>query len=220
MRLPGGDAAAREPWRMACAWLQEAAGADPGPPAALAGRVDPATWDAVARLARSERSPVTSSAGRLFDAVAAICGLRARAGYEGQAAIALEAACDPAERGEYPMEDLDPRAAVLAAAADVAAGRPAGAVAARFHNGLATATAEALVAAAGAAGAEVAVLSGGVFQNRRLLEGVTARLWRAGLRPLVPALLPPNDGGVAYGQAAAAAAAAYGGAHVTPPEAA
>ena len=118
------------------------------------------------------------------------------------------------------MEDLDPRAAVLAAAADVAAGRPAGAVAARFHNGLATATAEALVAAAGAAGAEVAVLSGGVFQNRRLLEGVTARLWRAGLRPLVPALLPPNDGGVAYGQAAAAAAAAYGGAHVTPPEAA
>ncbi|HVH00124.1 MAG TPA: carbamoyltransferase HypF [Miltoncostaeaceae bacterium] len=218
VRLPGGDAAAREPWRMACAWLQEAAGADPGPPAALAGRVDPATWDAVARLARSERSPVTSSAGRLFDAVAAICGLRAHAGYEGQAAIALEAACDPAERGEYPIEGLDPRAAVLAAAADVAAGRPAGAVAARFHNALATATAEALVAAAGAAGAEVAVLSGGVFQNRRLLEGVTARLGRAGLRPLVPALLPPNDGGVAYGQAAAAAAAAYGGAHVTSPE--
>ena len=62
------------------------------------------------------------------------------------------------------------------------------------------------------------MLSGGVFQNRRLLEGVTARLGRAGLRPLVPALLPPNDGGVAYGQAAAAAAAAYGGAHVTSPE--
>ena len=100
-RLPGGDRAAREPWRMACAWLLEAAGdAGPPPPGALAGRVEPDRWRAVARLARSGlAAPVTTSAGRLFDAVAALCGLRAETTYEGQAAVELEAACDPAERG-------------------------------------------------------------------------------------------------------------------------
>ncbi len=206
VRMPGGDAATREPWRMACAWLQDAAGDDPPPPAALAGRVDAAAWAAVARLARSDLAPVTSSAGRLFDAVAALCGLRARAGYEGQAAIELEAACDPAERGEYPMDGLDPREAIRAAASDAAAGVATGVIAARFHRGLAAATSAALVDAAGAEGAEAAVLSGGVFQNRRLLEDVRARLRRAGLRVLVPERLPPNDGGISYGQAAVAAA--------------
>ncbi len=89
VRLPGGEAAIREPWRMACAWLGEA-GDDPERPPpippALSGRVEPATWRAVARLARAPRSPLTTSAGRLFDAVAALCGLRARVTYEGQAA--------------------------------------------------------------------------------------------------------------------------------------
>jgi hydrogenase maturation protein HypF len=79
-------------------------------------------------------------------------------------------------------------------------------VAARFHNGLAAATARALAEAAGREGAEAAALSGGVFQNRRLLEGVALRLRRAGLRVLVPERLPPNDGGISYGQAAAVAA--------------
>jgi hydrogenase maturation protein HypF len=104
------------------------------------------------------------------------------------------------------MDGLDPREAVLAAAADVAAGAAPGIVAARFHNGLAAATARALAEAAGREGAEAAALSGGVFQNRRLLEGVALRLRRAGLRVLVPEWLPPNDGGISYGQAAAVAA--------------
>ncbi|HEX2508051.1 MAG TPA: carbamoyltransferase HypF [Miltoncostaeaceae bacterium] len=206
VRLPGGDAATREPWRMACAWLQEATGRDPALPAALDGRVDGAALAAVARLARSELSPVTTSAGRLFDAVAALCGLCPRVTHEGQAASELEAACDPAERGEYPMDGLDPREAVLAATADVAAGATPGIVAARFHTGLAAATAGALAEAAGREGAEAAALSGGVFQNRRLLEGVALRLRRAGLRVLVAERLPPNDGGISYGQAAAVAA--------------
>ena len=131
--------------------------------------------------------------------------------YEAQAAIELEAACDPHERGAYPIACdaalvLDPRAAVLAVRRDVAAGVATGVVAARFHNGLADATAAACARAAADHGLERVVLSGGVFQNRVLLERTAARLERAGLRVLVPALLPPGDGGIAYGQAAVAAA--------------
>ena len=206
VRLPGGDAAVREPWRMACAWLAEAAGDDPALPVALVGRVDPATWASVARLARSDLAPVTTSAGRLFDAVAALCGLRPRVTHEGQAAIELEAACDPTERGAYPMDGLDPREAIRALAADVAAGVSTGIVAARFHRGLAAATADVVCDVATREGIEVAALSGGVFQNRRLLEDVSERLRRSGMRVLVPMRLPPNDGGIAYGQAVAAAA--------------
>ena len=97
---------------------------------------------------------------------------------------------------------MDARPAVLAALRD--RDRP-GLVSARFHNGLADATAAAVARVAGERGLATAVLSGGVFQNRALLEGVAARLERAGLRVLTPSLLPPNDGGIAYGQAAVAA---------------
>ena len=216
VRLPGGDRAAREPWRMACAWLLGAAGdAGPAPPDALAGGVDADRWQAVARLARSGlASPVTTSAGRLFDAVAALCGLRAEVTYEGQAAVELEAACDPAETAGYPLPAvagdgplrLDARRTVLAAAADLAAGLPVATVAARFHNGLATGTAAACVALAREHGLDTVVLSGGVFQNRRLLEATARAVGDGGLRVLVPERLPPNDGGIAYGQAAIAAA--------------
>ena len=101
---------------------------------------------------------------------------------------------------------LDARPLVAAVAADVAAGVEPGAVAARFHAGLAAATAAAVVRIAGHRGLDTAVLSGGVFQNRVLLEAVAERLEGAGLRVLVPRRLPPNDGGISYGQAAVAAA--------------
>jgi len=101
---------------------------------------------------------------------------------------------------------LDARPLVAAVAADVAAGAGVGAVATRFHNSLAAATAEAVTRIAGERGLGTAVLSGGVFQNRVLLEGVADRLDRAGLRVLIPLRLPPNDGGISYGQAAVAAA--------------
>jgi hydrogenase maturation protein HypF len=98
VRMPGGEAAIREPWRMACAWLA-AAGVD----SPLTG-VDPAAWERVASLARSGfASPVTTSMGRLFDAVAALCGIRRAVTYEGQAAIELEAAADRREAGVYPL---------------------------------------------------------------------------------------------------------------------
>jgi hydrogenase maturation protein HypF len=222
VRLPGGDAAARQPWRMACAWLVAALEVDEPPiPRALGDSVTAGDWQAATRLcATGVNSPLTTSAGRLFDAVAAICGIRARVTYEGQAAAELEGITDPAERSAYPMPlidardgaepgagtIIDPRETVRALAADVAAGAEPAMAGARFHSALAGATAEACAREAERRGLTAAVLSGGVFQNRLLVERTAERLRRAGLRVLVPARLPPNDGGIAYGQAAIAAA--------------
>jgi hydrogenase maturation protein HypF len=206
VRLPGGDQAVRQPWRMACAWLQEALGEEPPP---LPG-VEPRRWTAVAALARGElAAPVTTSMGRLFDAVAALCGIRLAVNYEGQAAIELEAAAAPGDHGRYDLpagEGLDARPAVLGVAGDLAAGVDAGVVAARFHDTVAAGTVAACAAAASARGLDTVVLSGGVFANRRLLEASAAGLRAAGLRVLVPERLPPGDGGIAFGQASVAAA--------------
>ena len=198
--LPGGARAIQQPWRMACAWLV-ASGIEP-----------PAAWRPIAELARSGlASPRTTSMGRLFDAVAALAGVRSEVNYEGQAAIELEAACDFAEPGAYPIAVggaplvIDPRETIRAIAADAAAGRSAGAIARRFHRTISRAAVEACVRLAGAHATEVVVLSGGVFQSRLLLESVSAALTDAGLRVLVPERLPVNDGGIAFGQAAVAA---------------
>lgn len=238
VRLPGGEAAIREPWRMACAWLVELEAEIPEMPAAFGGRVEPADWRNVARLAlEGFASPVTTSVGRLFDAVSALCGIRLRVTYEGQAAIELEmaaAAGVPARRGggaatgaggegsrpvppahPYPLpwiegeggsRILDARATIRAVLEDLAAGEAAGWIATRFHEGVARGTADACAEAAGRLGLDTVVLSGGVWQNVRLLERTSALLAGAGLRPLVPERLPPNDGGLSYGQAASAAA--------------
>jgi hydrogenase maturation protein HypF len=159
-------------------------------------------------------SPLTSSMGRLFDAVAALCGIRAAVNYEGQAAIELERACDPGERGRYELgldEDregvlvLDPREMIRAVSGDVRRGIPAGVIASRFHAAIAAVAVEASVRAASEQSTELVVLSGGVFQNRRLLVAVAVGLAAAGLRVLIPEKLPANDGGISYGQAAVAA---------------
>jgi hydrogenase maturation protein HypF len=215
VRLPGGDRAVREPWRMACAWLQEAHGAEPPLPERLVGVVEPARWEAVARMARTGlAAPVTTSMGRLFDAVAALCGLRAVVSYEGQAAAELEgAAASAGAPDRYPLPVLagppavlDAAPTIVAVAADVAAGVPAATVAARFHAALAAATAEACELVARRHALDLVVLSGGVFQNRLLIDATADALERAGLRVLVPERLPPNDGAISYGQAAVAAA--------------
>lgn len=211
VRLPGSDRAVRQPWRMACAWLSETLGAPPDLPRGLVGSVEPQEWTAVSELVRTGlASPLTSSAGRLFDAVATLCGLRAEVTYEGQAAIELEAACDRAECGSYPLPVsdgvLDARALIDSVMADLARGVPAGVIATRFHNGLADATVRACSAAAVERRLDVAVLSGGVFQNRRLIDRTAAGLAAAGLRVLVPSRLPANDGQISFGQAAVVAA--------------
>jgi hydrogenase maturation protein HypF len=192
VRMPGGEAAIREPWRMACAWLAEIGVDTPLP------GIDPARWAQVAQLAATGfASPVTTSMGRLFDAVAAIAGVRQKVTYEGQAAIELEALADRGETTAYPMpEGLDARPTIAAVVHDVARGVALPLIAARFHNAVANATAEAL------RDEPVVVLSGGVFQNELLLERTLQRLPHA----LVPRRVPVNDGGISYGQAAIAAA--------------
>jgi hydrogenase maturation protein HypF len=215
VRLPGGDAAVRAPWRMARAWLDAALGGDPGMPPALRTAVEERAWRQVGSLVRSGfAAPVTTSAGRLCDAVAALCGVRAEVSYEGQAAIELEALCDPSERGAFPLPAverdgrllLDARVTVRAVVDALGAGDAVPTVAARFHAGLAEGTAEACARLARTRGDVPVVLSGGVFQNVRLLEATVAALGERGVRVLVPERLPPNDGGLAYGQAAVAAA--------------
>jgi hydrogenase maturation protein HypF len=212
VRLPGGDRAVEEPWRMACAWLAEVCGGPSPIPGALRASVGAPEWEAVARLiGRGLQAPWTSSVGRLFDAVAALCGLRARVSYEGQAAAELEAVADRSERGEYTLaltDDLrlDARPLIAAVHADVEAGLSIPVVSCRFHRGLAAITAEACRRTAEARGLDLVVLSGGVFQNRLLLELTSERVQAHRLRVLVPERLPPNDGGISYGQAAVAAA--------------
>jgi hydrogenase maturation protein HypF len=204
VRQPGGDAAARQPWRMACSWL-EAAG-EPPPPALIAAVGDRA-WRQVSALVDSGlASPLTSSMGRLFDAVAALCGLRTAVTYEGQAAIELEAACAPGDHGVYPCDGLDARPVVAAVARDVRAAVPVARIAARFHDTIAAATARVCADATAARGLTSVVLAGGVFQNRRLLAGTARCLCEHGLRVVVAERLPTNDGAIAYGQAAVAAA--------------
>ena len=216
VHLPGGDhrrCASPGAWRAPGCSRHATARLRPCP-ARSPTASNPRAWSAVTRLARGGiSSPVTSSMGRLFDAVAALCGVRATVSYEGQAAVELEAAADGAERGSYPVAvasgpdglSLDPRAAVAAIDHDVSAGVPVAAVSARFHNGLAAATASACSRVAGQRGLDTAVLSGGVFGNRLLLDRTARLLEQAGLRVLVPERAPPNDGGVALGQAVVAA---------------
>ena len=219
VRLPGGDAAVREPWRMACSWLCAAEDAErPALPPVLEGAIEPGRWDAICELVRSGvSSPLTTSVGRLFDAVAALCGLRADVTHEGQAAMELEAVADPAALagrgyplpvvadGEAPIL-LDARATIGAVLADLRGGADVPTIAGRFHAGLADATASACAGLAERHGLDRVVLAGGVFQNRLLLERTWTLLGEAGLRVLVPRLLPPNDGAISYGQAAIAAA--------------
>jgi hydrogenase maturation protein HypF len=225
VRLPGGDAAVRHPWRMACGWLAAAFGGRPALPRRLRGSVSGAEWRQVAELAeRGVASPLTTSAGRLFDAVAALCGVRAEANYEGQAAIELEAAADPVECRAYPLPlagsaggsragstaprlILDARPTIRAVVRDIERGAAVPAVSARFHNALAVATAAACRSEAERAGTSTVVLSGGVFQNRLLLARTRSLLSeQGGLQVLVPEQLPPNDGGISYGQLAVASA--------------
>jgi hydrogenase maturation protein HypF len=215
--LPGGAAAIREPWRMAAAWLDAALGGQVPERLAVVGR-HRERWEQVVALARSgTASPATSSVGRLFDAVAAILGVRDAVNYEGQAAVELEQLADPAEPGAYPagvaaagdgLLRLEGTALVRAVVDELEAGVAPPLIAARFHNGLAAATVAACQAVRETTGLETVALSGGVFQNLLLLERTVAGLEQTGFRVLVHSRVPPNDGGISLGQAAVAGARA------------
>lgn len=215
VRLPGGEAAVREPWRMALAWLLQAWNGELPALDLPVLAAEPRARHAVERLvARGIQAPLASSAGRLFDAVAALLDLRRCVSFEGQAAMALEALAAAGPARPYPFA-LEPTAdgfllrfspAVRALAEEAAAGGDPGWIAARFHRTLV----DSLVAGAHRAreerGLERVVLAGGCFQNALLLDGAHGALAAAGFAVLVPSSVPPNDGGLALGQAVAAAA--------------
>lgn len=207
--LPGGDRAARAPWRCALGLLHAAG--QPLPPAAALGCTE-ALRDGVAQaLAAGVNSPATSSMGRLFDAVASLLGLCQVCDYEAQAAMAVQFQAETvSEAAAYPMPLVDDGALwrldwapmLLHLLADRRAGRSTAQIAARFHNTLAVA----LVAVAERAGLQRVVLGGGCFQNRQLLAVTVAQLRAAGYAVYWPHRVPPGDGGIALGQLAAAAA--------------
>jgi len=188
--LPGGEAAIREPWRMAAVHLERAG--------------LPVPWPAWAQVREGLKLhwPLANGMGRLFDAVAALLGLRERVSYEGQAAIELEQLAGDAPADPYPWRFGDATDLVTVCYLELEAGRAREEVAARFHETVAGAAAE---ACAEARQPRTVVLSGGSFQNLRLLRSTRARLEALGFRVLTHRLVPPNDGGISYGQAAVAA---------------
>lgn len=211
MRLPGGDMAVREPWRIAqaCHFAlgrtsgDSAAGwpwlADRPQAAALVGQM----------LQKNFHAPTTTSCGRLFDAVAAMLGLCLEIDYEGQAAIVLEHAQDMAETGAYacPVDKTESpaRCDTLAlfdqAARDAARGATVGQVARRFHLGLAHGLTALAREMAAQTGLRHVALSGGVLQNRTLAALLPEQLRREGLQPLCHRAVVPNDGCISLGQA-------------------
>lgn len=213
--LPGGDAAIRRPARTALAllWSLGVEWEEHLPPC-----TDLCAEERLALRLQLERGLnvlPTSSLGRLFDAAAALAGVRQRVNYEAQAAIEFEAAADPNEPAAYPFElrgeVLDPRPAILALLADCAANVSLAAVSARFHNGLAQAARQVCARLRAESGLTTVVLSGGVWQNMLLLERTVAALAADGFAVHVHRQVPANDGGLALGQALIAAVRLQGG---------
>ncbi|WP_405395310.1 carbamoyltransferase HypF [Microbispora hainanensis] len=214
--MPGGVTAIRQPWRMAAAYLDLAYDGDV-PEDLDVVRRNAGQWAAVVALARrGVNSPLTSSMGRLFDAVAAVAGVRDAITYEGQAAVEFEQLADPGVDDAYPCRLVETGAGftvpgaelVRAVADDLRAGVPRDVVAARFHNAVARVVADGCALIRTACGLSTVALSGGVFQNLLLLGRAVTLLEERGFTVLTHHRVPPNDGGVSLGQAAVAAAMA------------
>ena len=220
--LPGGDAAIREPWRTALSLLRETLGA---------AEAESAAWKLFPDVPRNSirllldalekgiNVAPTSSAGRLFDAVSAVCGLCPRSSFEGQAPMRLEGAAARAAGGTYPFAlaeeggqiAVDWKGIVAEAAADARGAVPAGTISRRFHDTMAAAILALSSRLAEQSEARHVALSGGVFQNVTLLSRVLSGLRKRKLTPLIHRQVPANDGGISLGQAYYAAMRVAGG---------
>lgn len=213
--MPGGDAAIREPFRMALAYLYDLGEND------FCGLQFPCLAHVSSQerqlllkmLERSINTPLTSSCGRLFDAVSALLDVRNKVSYEGQAAIELEAMADQVKSDvvySFQIEGsaegliLDMRPALQGVLADLGAEKSRPLIARCFHNTVAAATAEMCQKIRSVNGLNRVVLSGGVFQNKLLAEGTVNRLIEKDFQIFTHRLVPPNDGGLALGQAVVA----------------
>lgn len=209
--LPGGDAAAREPRRSALGLLFEMKGHEVFESRPLRDRLGftAPEWAALRSMLSTNTGVVrTSSAGRLFDGVAALAGLRLRSGFEGQAAMDVEfAAMGANDEDAYPFgleaPILDWAPMIEAIETDLGALVPARLITRRFHNTLT----EMIIGVAKREGVPRVCLTGGCFQNRRLAERTIERLREEGLAPYWHQRVPPNDGGIALGQLVAASLA-------------
>ncbi|MGH7522445.1 MAG: carbamoyltransferase HypF [Gemmatimonadales bacterium] len=214
-RMPGGDLAAREPWRAALGYLV----LDPDAVHAFALVLDAVPMNvrnvAMQQMAARLNAPLASSMGRLFDAAGAVLGVSLANQYEGQTAMQLESLAGRrrAQPFAFPMRAapdgtwvLDPLPLLVALGEQRARGVGLPELAARFHESVAAGADQLAARLAADAAIGTVVLGGGCFQNARLLVSLRARLEARGLRVLVPRQLSPNDGAVSYGQAAVAAA--------------
>ena len=215
--LLGGEAAIREPWRMALAMMCISCGKD-----AALDYFDEYGDKAEILLKASERginSPLTSGAGRLFDAVAALAGLRTYITYEGQAAVELEQVADDSADGSYGIDIVlesgmmifDWRQMIRDIVRDVRSGSSAGEISTRFHRAMVQLIVDAASMARKQYGGNTVALSGGVFQNAHILGSAAEKLEKHGFDVRSNEKVPANDGGISYGQAAAAAAQLSGG---------
>jgi hydrogenase maturation protein HypF len=215
MPMPGGDAAVKEPLRMVISYLHDVCGNAlydvQLPCLAEVGERERQIY--LKMLERGINSPLTSSCGRLFDAVAAMVGIRNRISYEGQAAIELEALAEETETETfYPYSIastdesllLDMRLMLLGIVADIEGNESRSLIARRFHNTIAMATTDMCEKVRAASGVNQVVLSGGSFQNKLLTEGIYSGLVAKEFEVFTHRLVPPNDGGLALGQAVVA----------------
>lgn len=210
--LPGGDAAVREPYRMALSCCHDSIG-EPAFDLKLSGWSELSLQEqALLRTVIEKRlnSPLSSSCGRLFDAVAALIGIRGIVSYEGQAAIELEAIAEDGDAGRgYPflisdangMLEIDWRPLFAALLDDIRSGVRQADMARSFHSAVTNASLELCRRIRTSNGLSRVVLSGGVFQNRLLTEELQGLLEEDGFKVYVHRLVPPNDGGIALGQA-------------------
>lgn len=211
--LPGGDTATKSPARIALAYLSTLFGEDISQFLNYLPTLSVQEASLIEQQVRCGFNTfATSSCGRLFDAVSALAGCCCVVNYEGQAAVELEAAIDPAEKGVYPFE-LDNREAELtirvkptfaAILADLASGISKGKIAAKFHHTVAHIILEVLQLLGVKFSTKQTALSGGVFQNKYLVEYLVPRLQAAGFTVYQHTQLPPGDGGLCLGQAVVA----------------
>lgn len=223
--LPGGDTAIRHPWRIALAWLYQCGIEWSGDLAPVkAAKLDQTTGFDTLQALRHQldhriNTPLTSSMGRLFDAIAALSGVRQSVNYEAQAAIEFEALVDPYEKGVYPFEIyektgsdnqdsststktlvIDPKVLIVNLISDIRAQISLPIISARFHNTLAEMINEVAFKLRIATGISQIVLNGGVWQNTTLLTKTVVLLQKRKFKTIIPRQIPPNDGGISLGQ--------------------
>ena len=209
--MPGGSMAIKEPWRMAMVYLSEAFGEEAAQLRIdLTKRIDFQKWDILKKaVGKKINSPLTSSMGRLFDAVSSLLSIRDEVRYEGQAAIELEKIADHGVKEEYPPTirkdenpmTIDPTEMIRGIVRDMMEGMSSSKISGKFHRTVARLIIETCEAIRSKDRLNRVVLSGGVFQNMFLLSLVTEGLRSSRFDVYTHHLVPTNDGGISLGQA-------------------